>query len=79
MVEDRVQNLDSVTCSIFQICFYDNLFSPDENSKIQNKKRLNKKKKKIETLLNKHFVLDVQETNEATITHSADTNNIIIQ
>ena len=43
MVEDRVQNLDSVTCGIFQIYFYDNLFNPDENSKIQNKKRLNKK------------------------------------
>ena len=43
MVEDRVQNLDSVTCGIFQICLYDNLFNPDENSKIQNKKRLNKK------------------------------------
>ena len=44
MVEDRVQNLNSVTCGIFQICFYDNLFSPDENSKVQNKKLLNKKK-----------------------------------
>ena len=77
MVEDRVQNLNSVTCGIFQICFYDNLFSPDKNSKVQNKKLLNKKK--IENLLNKHFVLDVQETNEATITHNADTNNIIIQ
>ena len=43
MVEDRVQDLNSVTCGIFQIYFYDNLFDPNENSKIQNKKRLNKK------------------------------------
>ena len=39
IVEDRVQDLDSVTCGIFQIYFYDNLFNPDENSKIRNKKR----------------------------------------
>ena len=43
MVEDRVQNRNSVTCDIFQIYFHDNLFNPDQNSKIQNKKQLNKK------------------------------------
>ena len=43
MVEDRVQDLDSVTCGIFQIYFYDNLFYPGQNSKIQDEKRLNKK------------------------------------
>ena len=36
MVEDRIQDLDFSTCGIFQICFYDNLFNPDENSKIQS-------------------------------------------
>ena len=35
MVEDRLQDLDSSTCSIFQLYFYDNLFNPDKNSKIQ--------------------------------------------
>ena len=49
MVEDRIQNLDSVTCDIFQLYFYDNLFNPNENSKIQDKARLNKRT--IETLL----------------------------
>ena len=29
MVEDRVQKLDSVTCDIFQLYFYDNLFYPN--------------------------------------------------
>ena len=41
MVEDRVQDLDS--CGIFQLYFYDNLFNHEENSKIQDKTRLNKK------------------------------------
>ena len=36
MVEDRIQYLDSTTCGIFQLFFYENLFSPDKNSKIQN-------------------------------------------
>ena len=43
MVEDRLQDLDSSTCSIFQLYFYDNLFNPDKNSKIQENTRLNKK------------------------------------
>ena len=43
MVEDRVQNLNSVTCGVFQIYFYNNLFNPNKNSKIQDKKRLNKR------------------------------------
>ena len=37
MVEDRVQDFNSVTCSIFQIYFYYNLFNANENSKIQDK------------------------------------------
>ena len=61
MVEDRVQDLNSVTCGIFQISFYDNLFNLDCGSKIQNKKRLNKKT--IEILLNELLVLDDQRQN----------------
>ena len=38
MVEDRVRDLHSVTWGILQIYFYDNLFNPDQNSKIQEKK-----------------------------------------
>ena len=65
MVEDRVQDLDSLTCGIFQLYFYDNLFNPDENSIIQDKTKLNKKT--IETLLNEIFVLDNKNKNEETI------------
>ena len=46
MVDDRVQDLDSSTCGIFQLYFYDNLFNPDENSKIQGNTTLNKKQLK---------------------------------
>ena len=77
MVEDRVQDLNSVTCGIFQKYFYNNLFNPDENSTIQDKKWLNKRT--IETLLIELFVLDNQETNEATIRQCANKNKIIIQ
>ena len=56
MVEDRIQDLDSSTCGIFQIYFYGNLFNPDENSKIQGETKLNKKT--VEMLLNEQFSLD---------------------
>ena len=56
MVEDRVQDLNSVTCGIFQLYFYDNLFNPNENSKIQDKAKLYKKT--VEILLNELLILD---------------------
>ena len=58
MVEDRVQDFKSVTCGIFQIYLYNNLFNPSENSKIQEKKRPNKRT--IETLLNELFLLMIR-------------------
>ena len=36
MVEDRIQDLESSTCGIFQLYFYENLFNPNEK---QNSKR----------------------------------------
>ena len=68
VVEGRVPYLDSVTCDVFQIYFYDNLFNPDQNSKIQNK-----------TLLNELFVLNDQEQNEATINKYTDKRNIVTE
>ena len=67
MAEDRIQDLDSATCGLFQLYFYENLFHPNENSKIQDKAKLNKKT--IETLLNRLFVLDDQDKNEEKIRH----------
>ena len=74
MVKDRVQNLDSKACDIFQLYFFNNLFNPNDNSKIHDKARLNKRTK--ETFLNELFVLDDQETNEVTKRQYANDNNI---
>ena len=62
MVEDRLQDLDSSTCGMFQLHFYDNLFNPNENSKIQNDTKLTKRP--VETLLNELFALDNQDSNK---------------
>ena len=62
MVEDRLQDLDSSTCGMFQLHFYDNLFNPNENSKIQNDTKLTKRP--VETLLNELFTLDNQDSNK---------------
>ena len=59
MVEDRTKDLDSSTCGIFQIYFYENLFNSDENSKIQSQTKL--KKSTVEMLLNELFSLDHRE------------------
>ena len=69
MVEDRIQDLESSTCGIFQLYFYENLFNPDENSKIQNETKL--KKTTVETLLNELFSLDDKE-NEIKMNECAD-------
>ena len=59
MVEDRLQDLESTTCGIFQIYLYQNLFNPDQNSKILSETKLNKNT--VETLLNELFSLDDKE------------------
>ena len=74
MVEDRTQNLNSVTCGIFQLYFYGNLFNPNKNSKIQDKAKLNKKT--IETLLNELFLLDNKDKNEELMRQYARNNDI---
>ena len=69
VVEDRIQDLDSATCGIFQLYFYENLFNPDKSSKIQNESKL--KKTTVETLLNELFSLDDRE-NEIKMEEYAD-------
>ena len=59
MVEDQIQDLDSNTCGIFQLYFYESLFNPNQNSKIQNDTKL--KKSTVETLLNELLSLDDKE------------------
>ena len=43
MVEDRLQDLKSSTCGIFQIYFYHKPFDPDEGSEISGETKLTKK------------------------------------
>ena len=69
VVEDRIQDLDSTTCGIFQLYFYENLFNPDKNNKTQNETKL--KKAAVETLLNELFSLDDGE-NEIKMEEYAD-------
>ena len=76
MVEDRVEDLNSVTCGIFQLYFYNNQFNPNENSKIQGKDRLNKKT--IEKLLNELFILDDQKKNEERIGRYARNTGVVV-
>ena len=76
MVEDRVQDLDSVTCGIFKLYFYDNLFNLKENSKIQYKAKL--KKRTIEILLNELFVLNDQDKSEETVRLYARNMGIVV-
>ena len=69
MIEDRIQDLNSSTCGILQLHFYENLFNPDKNSKIQNESKL--KKSTVEMLLNELFSLDEKE-NEIKMEEYAD-------
>ena len=76
VVEDRIEDLDSVTFNNFKIYFYNNLFNPVQNSKIQNKTKLNKKI--TETLINQLFVLDDQEQSKVAINEYANDHEITI-
>ena len=70
MVEDRIQDLDSAACGIFQIHFFENLFNPNEKSKIQEQTKLTKKT--VEALLNELFSRDGQADNETKMEAYAD-------
>ena len=76
VVEDRIQDIDSVTCGIFQIYLYDSLFNLDKNNKIQNKTKLNKKT--IQILLNELFTLDNQQQNENIINKYSNEHEITV-
>ena len=69
MLEDRVQDLNSAACGIFQIYFYENLFNPEKNSSIQSETKL--KQSTVEKLLNKLFSLEDVE-NEKRMEEYAD-------
>ena len=57
-----VEDLETVTCGIFQIYFYENLFNPDKNSSIHGETKL--KKTTVEKLLNELFSLEDVENEQ---------------
>ena len=59
ILENSIQDLISRNCGEFQLCFYKNLFDPDEKSKILNHQTLNKST--LETIINETFSTDVAE------------------
>ena len=74
VVEDRIQDLDSVTSGIFRIYFCNNLFNPDKNSKIQNKQKTKKN--------NGNFTLsflDDQQQNKKIINEYANKHDITVR
>ena len=75
MVEDRLQDLKTSTCGVFQIYFYKNLFDSGEESKLSSESKLTKKT--LETLLNEIFTLNDVD-NELKINEFADEMNITV-
>ena len=59
ILENSIQDLIIPNCGEFQLCFYKNLFDPDEKSKILNHQTLNKST--LETIMNETFSTDVAE------------------
>ena len=59
ILEHPVQEITSSMCGLFQLCFYKNIFNPDERSKIINHETPNKKT--IEQILNEIFSTDVNQ------------------
>ena len=76
MVEDPIQHIETVTCGIFQLYFYENMFNPNADSKIQNGETLTKKT--VETLQNELFSLDI-DSNKKIIRQYALDKNITLQ
>ena len=73
IVNDELQEIYSNSCSLFQLCFYKNLFDPDDNSKILNDKQLTKAT--VETMLNKIFSTN-KKGNECKVAEFAEEYNI---
>ena len=59
ILEQPVQDLTSSNCGIFQLYFNENLFDPNEKSKIINHENFNKRT--IEVIFNEIFSTDVNE------------------
>ena len=73
MLDDRLRDLTTDTCGIFQLYFYKNLFDPNSDFKILNHEFLTEKT--VTTLLNENFLTN-KETNEEEVKLFAKDNNL---
>ena len=62
MVKDRLQDLNSTTCGIYSFIFTITCSALTKTAKYRTIQNLTKKT--FETLLNEHFTLDGQDSNE---------------
>ena len=76
LMEDQTQDLNSVTCGIFQICLDNNLFNPTVKRKIQSKEKL--PKVIVELLLNELFILNHQNKNKNIVRQNEQEQNIMV-
>ena len=74
LLEDPVQQMETTTCGAFQLYFFENLFFPDELTKLHSYQKLTNIA--IETILDELFTLDKQkkQTNNKRL-HKKTTNN----
>ena len=61
MLDDPIQMETTITCGPFKLHFYENLFFPNESSKLHSYKNLTDVV--LETIINELFTLDLK-TNE---------------
>ena len=59
ILENAIQAIKTSTCGQFQLYFYENLFDPDNESKILSHKKLTKQI--IQMLMNEIFSTEVNE------------------
>ena len=73
MLDDRLQELTTDTCGIFQLYFHKNLFDPNSDSKMFNDELLTENT--VTTLLNENFSTN-KETNKEEMKLFAEDNNM---
>ena len=73
LLDDRLQELTTDTCGIFQLYFYKNLFDPNSDSKMFNDEFLTENT--VTTLLNENFSTN-KETNKEEMKLFAEDNNM---
>ena len=62
LLEDPVQQMETTTCGAFQLYFFENLFFPDELTKLHSYQKLTNIA--IETILDELFTLDKQKNKQ---------------